>query len=723
MKEFSQKRLSALVCIPLAFVMVGLQSCSTREPLPITQPLPIQKGAGRDGSIELSKADEASARTELTSQVGPPVPFGKSTTEPLQSSRAPRLSGEPISVNFEGIRLPAFINTVFGELLKVTFEIDSTVMSRDQMVTLRTAEPLAPDAFMALVSEVLANYGVTVVYSNNVYRIVEAASVKKPIPRIVRSRTAASVPADLRPMFYFQPIDTISSQTMVIWLNLIMGDRVQAIPLISANGLVLLGSPADVQAAAEVLQTLDQPYLAGSQSLKIAPAFWSAQRLSQQLIDIMTAEGYSIAIGGTSATAIKLIPVEALNIIIAFGTSRETLQHLLQWASELDQPGQKIGSQGVFYHQVYNTQAKDIAETLGAVLGGAVSGASSNNNNNNAQMGNRLNETPAAPGAAAGMTASAPGRQRLIVDEPRNAIIFFGTAEEFAQFKSLVQQMDRAPLEVLIEATIAEVTLRDSEDLGIVLDYDDERTPAPNRTVVTSDEGGLFFSLIRSRASIISRINALADFNRLQVLSSPRLVTTSGKPAAINVGTQVPIITAQETASGQVAGNTSILQSIQYRTTGVLLNIEPVINSNRRVELTVSQEVSAAQENNLSAVQSPVIINRSIQTSLSLNDGETVLLGGMISENFSKGNTGVPYLKDIPLLGNLFKTGSESINRTELIVLITPYIIDGPDTARQVRDAFRNKLGEWAQVPMEVPVEMEPAAPPLPASTPLPPPQ
>jgi general secretion pathway protein D len=264
----------------------------------------------------------------------------------------------------------------------------------------------------------------------------------------------------------------------------------------------------------------------------------------------------------------------------------------------------------------------------------------------------------------------------------------------------------------MIEATIAEVTLRDSENLGIVLDYDSERAVTPNQTVVRSDNGGLFFNLIRSRAQIMARVNALASNNRLQVLSSPRLVTSSGKPAAISVGTQVPIITAQETSAGQIQGNTSILQSIQYRDTGVILNIEPVINSNRRVELTVSQQVSSAQANDLSGVQSPLIINRSLSTTLSLNDGETVLLGGMIQENYSKGNSGIPYLKDVPILGNLFKSGSHSIDRTELIVLITPYIIDGPETAQRVRDAFRSKLGEWATPPEK------PAAAPQDASQP-----
>jgi general secretion pathway protein D len=704
MKKSSQKHQLPTACLAIAGAMLILASCSTREPLPITQPLPVPKAADRAGFVAAAP-EEGVGRTVLEASAGPMVPLGKTTTEPLLSSTPPRLTGEPISVNFDGIRLPAFVNTVFGELLKVTFEIDSTVAARDQMVTLRTAEPMPRDEFFGLVAEVLKNYGISVVYSNNVYRIVETTTVKKPIPRIVRTRTASNVPADMRPVFYFQTVRAISTQTMMSWLSLIMGDRVTPMPLLGASGIVLLGSPADVEAAVEVMETLDQPFLAGSQSLKISPAFWSAQKLAQQLMSILSAEGYSIAIGDAAASSIKLIPVEALNIIIAFGTSSEGLQHLLQWATELDQPSQSIGTQGVYYHQVLNTKAKEIADTVGAVLG---TGGSSQSGGGGAVT----LPTDAPAGAATGAPGGAPRAQRIIVDEPRNGILFVGTAEEYAQFKSLAVQMDRAPLEVLIEATIAEVTLRDSEDLGIVLDYDDGRAVAPNRTVVQASEGGIFFSLIRDRASILARVNALADFNRLQVLSSPRLVTSSGKAAAINVGTQVPIITAQETASGQVGGDTSILQSIQYRTTGVILNIEPVINSNRRVELTVSQEVSAAQENNLSSVQSPVIINRSINTSLSLNDGETVLLGGMISENFSKGHTGVPYLKDIPLLGNLFRTGSESINRTELIVLITPYIIDGPEGARQVRDAFRSKLGEWAQVPIEpAPAAVPVAAP------------
>ena len=161
----------------------------------------------------------------------------------------------------------------------------------------------------------------------------------------------------------------------------------------------------------------------------------------------------------------------------------------------------------------------------------------------------------------------------------------------------------------------------------------------------------------------------------------------------MTVGTQVPIITTQQTApDGTIGGTSNILQQVQYRDTGITLSISPIVNSSQRVELTIAQEVSDAQNNDKSDIQSPIILTRSFDTTLSIDDGETVLLAGLISENYSKGNSGVPYLKDIPLLGNLFKSESQAVSKTELIVLLTPYIIDDQNTSRYVRDAFRSQL-------------------------------
>lgn len=662
----------------LTFMLSGtallLAGCTTYDAAPITIPLEIAKAADQSDDIggRLGN-DPSSGRDNLTSSQGPAIPTARNTGGSFISSDAPKLEGEPISVNFEGIRLPAFINTVFGELLQVSFDIANGVTQKtDIMVTMRTAESLEPDEFYQLIVETLQFYGVSVVYSNNVYRIVDTTTAKDPVPRIIRTRAISSIPADMRPLFYFEPLDNISTATMNIWLDLALRGRVQAVAVPNANGLLILGEREDVAAALDIIDVLDQPYMAGYQSLRIAPAFWSAQNLAGQLVEILSAEGYSIAVGGRGQDAIKLVPVEALNIIIAFGTGRDALQHVLQWAAELDQPSQTIADKGVYYQQIYNAKAEDLAD----IISGFIDDTS----------------TTQDDGSSSGFVS-----EKIRVDEARNALIFVGSAEEYAQFRTLISQMDRAPLEVMIEATIAEVTLSQGEDLGVVFNFNDSAANASDSTSIISDAEGIFFNLVRDRGSLVSQVNALANTDRVQILSSPRLVTSSGKAATINVGTQVPLITTQQTdPNSSVGGTSSILQSIQYRSTGVTLNVEPTINSNRRVELTVSQDVSEAQANNLSGVQSPIILTRAISTTLSLTDGETVLLGGLIQENYSDGDSGVPYLKDIPFLGNLFKTQSKALDRTELIILLTPYIIDSPETSRQVRDAFRERLGEWA---------------------------
>lgn len=648
-------------------------------------------------SIELiKKTSDAPDRLSSTATVQ--VPSLKSTTNPIQASPVPTLQGEPISVNFENVRLAAVINTVFGDLLKVPFEIDSKVMQRDVSVTLRNPEALPPNQFYRLVVEVLQNYGINVVYSNNVFRIIEAAAQKPQSPRIVRSRSVGGAPGDLRPVFYYTPINTVNANNMMTWISMAFQDRVRPTSVPNSNGLLLLGNAEDISAAIDTIQTLDQPFMAGYQGIKINPAFWSAGRLAAQLVDVLGAEGYSIGIGPLQPFAIKLIPVEALNTIIAFGTSQEALQHLLQWATDLDQPSQTVGTMQVFYHQVYNAKAKDVLEVIKNILEGGSS---------------------APPGAQdqKGGGGTITTRQRVTVDESHNALIFQGSAEEYAQFRTLLAQMDKAPLAVLIEATVAEVTLGKDMNIGTSLGFNDAASGA-NSSAVTVSSGGLTTTLVRNMGDLNLKLNALAHDKKVQILSSPRLVTNSGKSASINVGTQVPIITEQQQSPGTTGGTSNLLQSVQYRNTGVILTINPTINSSRRVEITLSQEVSQAQPNGTSSISSPTILQRQIQTTLSLDDGETVLLGGLITQNYSDDTSGVPFLKDIPGLGLLFNNRAKSVDRTELIVLLTPYIIDSPETSRQVRDAFRSQMGDWARLPPQ-PLKPMPPVEPLAAVSPV----
>ncbi len=169
-----------------------LSSCSTFPRSPFTEPLDIGKTAdtGSDPLI----VSGATGRTTLHSEPGLSTPQGRSATTSITSAQPPSLTGEPISINFEGVALPAFVNTMFGDLLDVTFEIENAVMERQQLVTLRTADALERDDFYRLVTQVLGNYGIGVAYENNVYRVIENAQVQSEIPRIIRSRASAPSP-------------------------------------------------------------------------------------------------------------------------------------------------------------------------------------------------------------------------------------------------------------------------------------------------------------------------------------------------------------------------------------------------------------------------------------------------------------------------------------------------------------------------------------------------
>ncbi len=276
---------------------------------------------------------------------------------------------------------------------------------------------------------------------------------------------------------------------------------------------------------------------------------------------------------------------------------------------------------------------------------------------------------------------------RIIVDQGGNRILFTGQADEFTQLRDLLASLDTPAREVLVEVTIAEVTLTDETRLGLewFFTHSGSRGTTSGGTLgnLGLSTGGL--SLNFTGPDVRAAFNAFASNNKVNILSRPRLVARSGGQARIQVGTDVPIITSRANSSTSTGGNTDILQTIQYRQTGVILQIRPIVYGDDRVDLEISQEVSSQQANPNAAIGSPLILNRNITTQLSLAEGATAVLGGLIDDSYTKGNTGVPFLKDIPVLGSAFRADTLNGGKTELVMLVTPYIL---------RDA--DEMNRWA---------------------------
>ena len=223
-------------------------------------------------------------------------------------------------------------------------------------------------------------------------------------------------------------------------------------------------------------------------------------------------------------------------------------------------------------------------------------------------------------------------------------------------------------------------------------------TAAPGGTASVKD--GMFrVALSGLKGDPRALLTALASNNKIRILSNPSVMARNGEQATIQVGQEVPILTSQisNANTGTPTGGTGTLQTIQYRSTGVILKVKPVIHAGGRIEIEISQEVSAAQLNETGVNSSPVILTRKLDTKLSVSDGNTVLLGGLISEQSTKGHAGIPFLKDIPYIGAAFRTSmSESRERTELVILLTPYVVEDDFDARSITEAFRNQFS-WAQ--------------------------
>jgi general secretion pathway protein D len=647
----------------------------------------------------------AAGGAQHTAILGGPPPPGAPET-PIRPEAPFTLSGAPASLTIEQMPLPAFINTVLGDTLHLTFEVDPRIAQRNDLVTLRTGRPLSPSELLALARTVLRDYGIDVVFSGNLARVVPNEALMSQSPSVVRGRSTADVAENMRPIFQYVSLRGVSASDMAAWLQAALGTKVRISTTPQGNAVLILGLPEDIQAANEVIGTLDQPRLAGHRSLRIEPVFWSAAQLSEKLIDILRAEGYFVGPNLQNPGAVVVLPLRPSNTLVVFASDQKTLTHVEAWVRDLDHASQIDPQRSLFFYRVRNTTAESLAAVLNSVLQGrfAARAAAAPSEAAGPPSGQPPFPPGAPPGAppatAAGPPPGTPPSGRIVTDPARNAIIFQGSADEFAQLRPLIESLDQAPREAIIEATVAEVTLADNDTLGA--EWVASLGARPNEIIQNVMTGigtaGFTFTVLNRAGATRLIINALASNNRVKVLSTPKILSRSGGEAKIQVGAQVPIVTSQGTSSQlQQQGTSAILQSIQYKDTGVILTVKPTIYAGSQIDLEIRQEVSEAVPNTTSQLSSPVINTRTVSTQLSLQDGATVLLGGLIMENANSTSTGIPGLKDIPGVGFLFGTQNVMKTRSELFVFITPYIVNSSEDAARLAESFKNQYESLPQ--------------------------
>jgi len=280
----------------------------------------------------------------------------------------------------------------------------------------------------------------------------------------------------------------------------------------------------------------------------------------------------------------------------------------------------------------------------------------------------------------------------IVSDEPNNALVVTATASEYKRVRQILARIDVAPSQVMLEATIAEVTLNDRLRFGLRWFFEKGASELRLSDVATAAVAPNLtgFSYFVNTPNVKVALNALSTITDVNVVSSPTLMTLDNKRAILQVGDEVPVAT--QSAVSVVTPGAPIVNTISYRNTGVILSITPRVADNGRVLLDIEQEVSDVVETSTSAIDSPTFQQRRVRTTVAVQDGEAIVLAGMMQDRATRTRDQIPIVGDIPVVGNLFKNKTDTIARTELLIAITPRVVKDAGQIRDIAAEFRDKL-------------------------------
>lgn len=670
------------------FVASCLAACS-QFPVSVI-PVPLRPAVHPDAAVTVAPAAEASREITIAKVAAPPFP---ASADAVRSSSGPPLSNRPsdatISFTFQQLALPQFAQLVYGTILKRAVTFDPAVAARTDLVTIRTGKPQTPAEIEQITRALLKSYGVAVIETGSFVRIVPDAAALGYSPLIKRGRALPETPEALRPVFQLIEMQAVPAQQVTGQLRLMFGSRIQILDDVPRNAVLIGGQGDDIAAVIEAIRVLDQPLMKGRNAIKITPVFWSVEDLSRRIGELLSAQGYAVSnpsIQGQTGP-VQLVPIPAINTLFVFAVDPKLADYVSQWAKELDRPSSRGTGSGYFTYPVKHIDAESLAKTIQALIDGAPATAAATT----------TNSTQAGAAGQVQAGAAAQRRSRVVVNAASNTLIFQGSSEEYSQWIGLLQELDRPAKSALVEVTVAEITLDDSTQLGVQW-YNLFRNGtniaslggAALGLVPNINAAGFTFTRVDSAGQVRAAINLLASTGKAHVLSTPRIMARNGETATIQVGQEIPIVTSN-LSNANTGGVGGVLQTIQYRSTGVILTVKPVIHSSGRVDVDLTQEVSTPGATPAGAT-SPPINTRKATSNMTMRDGSSILLAGLMQQTINRSNVGIPLLKDIPYAGALFRNTTDTLNKTELIILVTTYVIEDDNDADLITNAVKSQF-------------------------------
>nr|WP_312986324.1 type II secretion system secretin GspD [Comamonas koreensis] len=489
---------------------------------------------------------------------------------------------------------------------------------------------------------------------------------------------------------------------------------------------------------------------AGSAGIAGGPASAAAARRPGQATSAAASGGGNNQLSGNAAAAaalltslgdsnplfgaLRVLPIPRLNALMVITPRASYLDEAERWIRRLDVPGYGGSEPELYVYRVQNGNAKYLAQVLNGIFGGQ-QGAGGNmtsgvapglngvNNNNNNRIGSGFNSFGSGSGFSSGfgnnnanrlgtsgnnqqqggtptITATAIGDIRVVADEFNNTILVWSTGSQFRKIESSLKRLDVAPIQVLIEASIIEVSLNENLQYGVEWLFRNSGIGGRNFSgtgslgtlnnttpgTIAAAAGNFTYSLFNSGGDIAARLSAVAGQGQVKMLSSPSVMVMDNHPATISVGEQIPV-----KVSSYITTNSYLSDNYQLKDTGVILNVTPSVNSGNMVSLQIDQSVidSAGLD---AASQQTKFSNRQLTSKLAVRSGESIVMGGLIKDQNEDTNSGIPLLKDIPIIGKAFSSTTRSSKRTELLLVMTPRVVRTDVDVREVSEELRDRL-------------------------------
>lgn len=704
---------------PLAvFVALALAGCAG-QPTDISRDLPFLF----NGSPRPQLATEAALEGKPDAFPEPVLFRGDDQVVNLPKKDKPfEVMGEAVALGFEQAPLTDVVHAILGDLLRVDYSIDQPLKGEITLHTRTTVE--RSELFSILESVLQANGALVVLGNDGLYHVGPADAVKglSPQPRRFGSKVAGFGMVVI-------PLQHIGAAEMADILRPVAPPdafvRVDTV----RNILILAGSRNQLEGWGEIINTFDVDMLKGM-SVGIFPLEHSSVKDMSLALNTLLGSGSTGGAGAVAKTAttgmVKILPVERLNSILVVTPRAHYLDQVREWLTRLDRAPENSFEPQLYVYPIQNGNAQHLAKLLNGLFGGGKGASTSTSSDSGVAPG--LSQTTLSSGGGLGGTsaggsssgdASAAamkemgsigsqsgssgggttqislGEQiRVVADDESNALLIYAPRRDYLKIEKALRQLDLAPSQVLIEVSILEVTLNDELKYGLSWVFDNVSfgSKPAIASLNLNASGGIapaqpgFSYAISSAGSLRAVLNALASKSLVKVISSPSVLVLDNQTAAIHVGDQQPIRSGETLTTG---GN--ITTSIQYKDTGVMLAVTPSVNAGGMVSMNIKQTVTDVGNVDTATGQRS-FMQRNIATRVAVRSGDSIALGGLIKENQTKGKQGIPGLHNLPLIGGLFGSTNNVGIRTELLVMITPRVLENDEDLREISAEYRERM-------------------------------